>query len=169
MGITHDFSTFVASLDIAHVAWGFMRSAQFGMRRRRKHHKITNELRGVTSIEFLDNAQSGFNTLDMLKKYGVPAWSGAVLGRDEDTGATALRMHLPASQEAWARYLLKRAGVTLLDKHGAPVDALRSMPVSWADRLRGETKVQQTQRMQPAREQQQAPQPKRQRSGFFDL
>jgi hypothetical protein len=138
MPVEQNLFTMLANMDVTHHVLHAIRSAQFGLRRRRRHHKVTEERRGVAAIQFVAAERSGFDTLDLLGHYGIPAWTGAVLGIYKENGRTignALEMHVTASQETWARYLLKRHGVIVLDEGAkvGPVDALRPPPRAWAD------------------------------------
>ena len=136
MPITQNLLTFLAQFDVAHHVWGALRAVQFGARRQRKHHRVTNQLRGVATIQFVSPNRSGFDTLDLLQRYGIPAWAGGVLGMYDEAGvyAPALEMHVPGSQARWARYLLQRHGVLLLDERAPapPVDVMRPVPRPWS-------------------------------------
>lgn len=105
----------ICQFDIIGRVWTLFNSLRYGSRRQRKHHKLTGQLRGVAGIEFVAGDLSGFATLDLLRHYGIPAWAGAVLGTEKDTGNSALRLHCPASQVRFARYILARRGIRLLD------------------------------------------------------
>lgn len=137
MPLKHNLVSFLASFDITHHIWGAFRALQYGTRGRRKHHRLTDQSRGVGSIDCVAVKRSGYSLLTLLARYGIPAWAGQVLGVYEEggTGGYALRLHMPGSQERWARYVLRRHGMILLDSAPAapPVDALRPLPRPWSD------------------------------------
>lgn len=111
---------FLAQFDVAHHIIGIVNSTKHRLHRRRKHHKLTDESRGATTIDMVPGAanMSGYDALSKLKKFGVPAWSGAILGVHtfgDKSKAPILQACVPASQEVWARYLLRRWGVLVID------------------------------------------------------
>ena len=136
MALTQNWLTFLAQFDVAHHVWGALRAVQFGARRQRKHHRVTNQLRGVATIQFVSPNRSGFDTLDLLQRYGIPAWAGGVLGMYDEAGvyAPALEANVPASQARWARYVLRRHGVIILNGPAEHQPSVSAQPLrAWAD------------------------------------
>jgi hypothetical protein len=129
---------FMASIDLISRVHGLIRTIEFStIRKRRKHHKRTDQARGAADIHFVAAAGTApIHAERMLAEYGVPVWDRKLCRTEKQPDGRIIHhvaMKVPASQVTFARYLMTCYGCQV---DGKPV-AQSPLPPKWSDGQRG--------------------------------